>query len=251
MLCALCCVLLGACKTAETASETVAASAPSMEQALIDKLVAAQGGRDAMKSLTSLRMTGEVYMPSVGMTMPLTITQKRPNKAHIRVEVPSAGMEVVNAYDGETAWQINPMMGGTQKVTGEQARTFREQADIDGILVDYAAKGYAVEYVGDADVKGTPAKKLRVIRPDSSEVFVYLDGTTFLQVKTEGEGADPMSGAKTTVETFISDYRDVDGRQMAFKMEVVMGGLPFQTVTMKDIKTNVAVDDALFAYPKQ
>ncbi len=32
--------------------------------------------------------------------------------------------------------------------------SFKIQSDMDGILVDYAKKGYTVEYIGEADVEG-------------------------------------------------------------------------------------------------
>lgn len=240
---------MGACKSSESAME--AAAPVSVEQEIVDQHVAAIGGRETLRSVESLQMTGQVEMPSVGMTMPLTITQKRPSKVHVRVDVAAMGAEVVNAYDGETAWQSNPMQGGTQKMTGEQARTIKEQADIDGFLVDYAAKGYGLEYVGAVEVKGAPAEKLQVTRPDSSQFFVFLDAASFLQVKVEAEGTNPMTGAKAKVETYMGDYRDVGGVQMPFELEVVIGGQPFQTITMSDVKLNVEVDDTIFAYPKK
>ena len=250
------CMLLGACKSSESTMESAApmieSAAPmSVEQELIESYLAALGGLETLRSIESMQLTGEVEMPSVGMTMPITITNKRPSMVHVRVEVSAMNAEVINAYDGETAWQINPMQGGTQKMTGEQARSIKEQADMDGLLIDYEAKGYVVHYVGEEEVNGSNTKKLRVMRPDSSEVFVYLDAESFLQVKTEAEGTNPMTGAKAMMEIFMMDYRDVDGMMVPFKMKVVMDGQIFQNITIKEVKTNVEVDDLIFMYPKK
>lgn len=249
LLLLLCGLLLGACKSSESATEAMAPK--SAEQELLDRHVAAMGGLEAIQSIESLQITGEVYMPAVGMTMPLTITQKRPMKVHVRVDVAAMGVEVINAYDGETAWEVNPMQGGTRKVTGEQARNFKEQADMDGFLIDHAAKGYSVEHVGEEDVKGTMAQKLKVLRPDSSTVFVYLDTASALQVKAESEATNPMTGAPGKVESYFTDYRDVGGMMVAHAFEVLFDGQVFQTVTLTDVKTNVEVDDAIFMYPKK
>jgi len=243
------CLLLGACKSSESTMESAAPL--SVEQELIESYIAALGGLETIRSIESMQVTGEVEMPSVGMTMPITITNKRPAMAHVRVEIPAMSAEVINAYDGETAWENNPMGGGLRKMTGEQARNMKEQADMDGFLIDYEAKGYTVHYVGEEEVNGSNTKKLRVMRPDSSEVFVYLDTESFLQVKTEGEGTNPMTGAKVKMETFMMDYRDVDGMMVPFKMKVVMDGQVFQNITMKEVKTNVEVDDLIFMYPKK
>lgn len=239
-------LLMGACKSAETMTD----EAPkTMEQQLIDQHIAAQGGLEAIRAVESLRTTGELYMPVMGMTMPLTIVQQRPSNMRVDVSIEAMGAEVSNGYDGETAWANNPMQGGLQKVTGDQARSIKEQADMDGILVDYADKGYSVEYVGDEDVKGAPAKKMKVIRADSSEAFVFLDAESLLMVKTEAQGTNPMTGAQTKVETYLSDFHEVDGVQRPFLMDVHFGGEPFQTITVKEIETNVEVEEGIFAYP--
>lgn len=240
-------LLLGACKSSESA---VDAPPMSVEQEIVERHIAAIGGRATLESIESLQLMGELYMPAAGMTLPLTLTQKRPAKMHVRVDVAAMGAEVLNGYDGETAWQVNPLQGGTQKLSGEQARNLKEQADIDGLLVDYEAKGYSVAYVGEEEVKGTNTQKLQVMRPDSSEVFVYLDAATALQFKVESEGTNPMTGAKAKSETYMSDYRDVDGMMVPFSLEVHFDGQLFQTVTLSDVKTNVEVDDAIFMYPK-
>ena len=243
------CMLLGACKSSESAMES--AVPMSVEQELIESHIAAQGGLEVIRSVESMQLTGEIEMPSFGMTMPMTITNKRPSKMHVRVEVPAMGAEIINAYDGETAWEINPMGGGTQKMTGDQARNIKEQADMDGFLIDYEAKGYAVHYEGEEEVNGSNTKKLRVMRPDSSEIIVFLDAESFLQVKTETEGTNPMTGVKAKMVTFMMDYRDVDGMMIPFEMKVLMDGQVFQIITMQEVKTNVEVDDLIFMYPKK
>ena len=245
----LCGLLVGACKTSESAMEPAAPM--SVEQQLIESHIAALGGLEAIRAIESMQVTGEIEMPSVGMTMPITITSKRPSMVHVRVEVSAMNAEVINAYDGETAWEINPMGGGTQKMTGDQARNIKEQADMDGFLIDYEAKGYAVHYVGEEEVNGSNTKKLRVIRPDSSEIIVFLDAESFLQVKTETEGTNPMTGVKAKMVTFMMDYRDVDGIMIPFEMKVLMDGQVFQIITMKEVQTNVEVDETIFAYPKK
>ena len=200
----------------DSGSMGAAPSPISMEQELIDQYIATQGGRETLQAVESLQMTGEVYMPVAGMSMPITIIQKRPSKMHVQVDVTAMSMQVVNGFDGETAWTSNPMQGGTQKLGGEQLRNFKEQADIDGLLVNYAEKGYTVEFVGEEEVKGAIAKKLQVMRPDSSMLYVYLDNESHVEVKLESESTNPMTGATAMVETYLSDYREVEGMMRPF-----------------------------------
>ena len=163
MLFVLGCLLLGACKSTEMASD-----APmTMEQELVAKHIEANGGLAALQAIESVQMAGELYMSAAGMNMPITLTIKRPAKMHIHVKVAAMNMEVINAFDGETAWEDNPMQGGLRKLPADQAARFKEQADLDGILVNHEAKGYSVKYAGEAEIKGTPTQKLKVLRPDS------------------------------------------------------------------------------------
>ncbi len=254
MLFALGLLLLGACKSAEMTSDAGDAPPPppmTMEQELVAKHIEATGGLSAIQAIESVVMAGELYMPAAGMNMPITLTVKRPSNMHVHVKVPAMNMEVTNGFDGETAWEDNPMQGGLRKLDDDQVARFKEQADLDGILVDHEAKGYSVEYAGDADIKGTATKKLKVLRPDSSEIFIYLNAETFVQVKTESEAPNPMTGGTAKVETFMSDYRPVNGVQMPFGLEVVMDGQTFQTITFTQITANGEIDDTIFMYPKK
>ena len=70
----LCCLFVGACKSSERATE---AASKSMEQELIDQHIAALGGLETLRSIESMRVTGEVNIPSAGMTLPLTHTTPR------------------------------------------------------------------------------------------------------------------------------------------------------------------------------
>ena len=47
-------------------------------------------------------------------------------------------MTGIQAYDGETGWQIMPFAGSSEpeKVSGDELEQFMDQADIDGPLVD-------------------------------------------------------------------------------------------------------------------
>ena len=44
-------------------------------------------------------------------------------------------------------------------------KSFKLQADMDGLLVDYAKKGYTVEYLGEDDVEGTAVHQLQPGHP--------------------------------------------------------------------------------------
>ncbi len=231
------------------------AQTPGAETTVVDQLVAeyiaAQGGLETIRAVQSVRTTGEVAIPSQGMVLPITIVQARPNRMRVEIAIPDMAVDIVNGFDGETAWETNPLQGGTRELTGEPARNFREQADLDGVLIDYAAKGYAVTHAGAGEVSGAPTQTLRVRRPppDTTEIVVHLDAASHLQIKAEGWGTHPVTGARVKVETFMTDYRDVGGIKVPFAIEVTMDGQPFQVITVHDVTLNVPVEQGLFTIP--
>ncbi|NND71802.1 MAG: hypothetical protein HKN43_09495 [Rhodothermales bacterium] len=244
-------LLFTGCKSSEPATEAMADAMPepSMEETLITEHISARGGMETLSGITSVKTTGEVLMPAMDMTMLMTNFQKAPGKLRLEVDVPQMGAKIVNGYNGETAWESNPMAGGAAKLGGDRARAFREQADMDGYLVSTAEDGYEITYEGDEEVEGALNHKMRVMRPDSTDLFVYLNAETKLETLIEAQAPNPMTGAMTTVQTFYSDYRNVGGTPMPYRIEVMIGGEVFQTVTFSDIRVNVPMNDSIFEFP--
>ena len=97
-----------------------------------------------------------------GMEIPYTMVHVRPNL--MRIDATVMGMTIVQCFDGTTGWSINPMTGSQdpQPMSDIEVKSFRLQADMDGPLLNWSAKGYTVEYVGPEDVEGTAAYRLRI-----------------------------------------------------------------------------------------
>ena len=100
----------------------------------------------------------------------------------------------MQAYDGTTAWTINPMMGSDQpqEVPGPVAESLKEQADFDGPLLDYKAKGNTVELVGNEDLAGKKVHHLKLTRKGGKTMHFYLDAATGVQPAPSGPPAPPL-----------------------------------------------------------
>ncbi len=142
-----------------------AAQNPSVDE-LVAKNLAARGGEAKLKTLTSMKLTGSVSVQ--GMDMPMTVLTKRPNK--MKQEMTMQGQKLVQAFDGQTAWTINPMMGSTapRVVEGPAADALKAQSLFDGPLVGYKERGDTLEVVGPADVEGAKTWKLKLTRRTES-----------------------------------------------------------------------------------
>jgi outer membrane lipoprotein-sorting protein len=206
------------------------------------------GGVEAWTAIESCRLNGRMVMP-MGMEAPFVTTFVRPMKT--RLEFTIQGMTATQVFDGETAWAILPFLGSNdpQVMPDEQARLMREQADFDGPLIDWEAKGHQVELVGMEDLEGTEAYHLEVTLDSGDVRSFYLDAESYLLIRLEAK--TEIQGTEMEVETIFSDYREVGDLVMAHSIESRPKGAPAgQILTMESIELNIEVDEDFFTMPE-
>ncbi len=225
---------------------SAAAFAQTLDEVLA-KNYEARGGLARITAVSSARITGTMSMGG-GMEAPFVWQWKRPNK--LRVEFTVQGMTGVQAYDGQTGWMVMPFMGSSdpEKMPEDQLADIREQADFEGELVNWKAKGHQVELVGREKVEGTDALKLKVIKSNGDINYVYLDAEYFLEIK--GEGKRTLRGQEVEFESSIGDYKEVGGLMIPHSMSSRAKGAPAgQTITFTKVELDVPLDDSLFTMP--
>lgn len=214
---------------------------------LVAKNIAARGGAEKIRALKSIRLTGTMMMGP--MAAPFTLTKARP--ASIRTDFTVQGMTGTQSYDGTTGWTLMPFMGNQtpEIASGDALKMFREEADFDGPFFDYAAKGNKIELLGQTDVDGKPAYKLKLTTKDSAEQIVYLDAGSYLEVRTEAKRT--IQGQEIESETNIGGYTTTDGLVFATKVETHAKGSPMgQTLTIGKIELNLVLPANFFSMPE-
>jgi hypothetical protein len=215
---------------------------------LVAKNVEAKGGADALRALQSLRLSGKLLVNDGQMELAYAQTKKRPGA--VRTEVTLQGMTAIQSYDGKEGWKISPFQGrkDPEKMSADDTKELMEDAEIDGPLVDWKAKGSTIEYLGTEDVDGTPAHKLKVVRKNGDVSFVYLDPDHFLEIRTVTQRIE--HGAQMEVETDVGDYEKIGGVFVPFSSESGRkGSSDKQKVVIEKAEPNVPVDDAIFHFP--
>ena len=214
---------------------------------LVAKSIEARGGMEKLKSVQTVRATGKMEF-GPGMEAPGSMVNKRPDM--VRIDFTVQGLTAVQAYDGKSAWAIMPFMGkkDPEPMAADEAKDMEENADIDGPLVDYKAKGNQVELVGKENVEGTPAYKLKVTMKNGDVKYMYLDTDSGLEIKEEQKRM--IRGSEQETETSLGDYRAVDGIMFPFAIESGVKGSPHkQKLTLDKIEINAPVDSASFKMP--
>jgi outer membrane lipoprotein-sorting protein len=207
-----------------------------------------RGGLDTIRSIHSMRLHGTTL--AMGQVeAPMTVELKRPNR--LRMEFTLHGMTGVQAFDGETAWMVMPFLGSTEPelIPEAQARSFRQEADFDGMLVDWQDKGHTLELLGTEDVEGTEAYKIKVTRSDGDETLVYLDTEHCIELMTISTQVIPGQATEIEVVTILSDYKEVGGVMMAHHVESRSGDQVMAVVTIDSVEVNPEIADERFTMP--
>jgi len=215
---------------------------------VIEKHVQALGGADKLKAIQSETITGKAVLMGGQLEAPITMKVKRPNS--MRMDMTVQGKAFVQAFDGTTAWTINPFMGGEdpQKSNDEETAQARDDSDvIDGSLVDYKAKGNAVELMGKEDIEGSSAYKLKVTKKSGTIDYEYLDAQTFLPILSKSKRK--AMGQDMDVESATSNYKPVNGVMMPFSISQKMNGTAMLDLTIEKIEVNSPIDDSIFQMP--
>jgi len=220
---------------------------PTAAQELSDILSRYQqaiGGEEAWKAVQSLRRTGTLDLMGGALQAQITVTSARPARTRADIDVASMGVQVVQAFDGTTAWTINPSMGTSepQVMDAATAEAMLEQSDLDGPLIDWQADGNSVSLVGTESVDGVDAFVLEVTYPTGNTSRYYLDPATYLVMQVTADRA--ATGATVTK---MSDYRDIGrGLKVPFHVEST-APQGSQEVTWDAFELDVEVDDAMFS----
>ena len=225
---------------------TPALLAQSVDE-IVAKHIQARGGMDKLKAVQTIRSTGKMEV-GPGIEAPGIFIQKRPDMTRLDFQV--QGLTATQAYDGKAAWAIMPFMGkkDPELMPADETKEMQEEADIDGPLVDYKAKGNQVELVGKENVEGTPAYKLKVTLKNGNVKYMYLDADSGLQIKEEEKRI--MHGSEQETEASLGDYREVNGVMFPFAIENGIKGSPQkEKITVEKLEINVPLDEASFKMP--
>jgi len=211
---------------------------------IIQKHIQAKGGLEAIKSKTSLRISGTLDV--MGMSLPITVMSKRPKMQ--RTEVPLGDSSVIDAFDGTTRWKLNAAMGIStpSPASPEETAASVETVDFDGALINYKEKGHTVELIGKETTGGQEAYKLKLKSASGHEQEIYIDGASYQQVRVITKIATP--DGEQPVESRASDFRVVDGVAVAHVIELTVGPSEMK-MTFDKVEWNVDLPDSLFAMP--
>jgi hypothetical protein len=265
----LCCVPLMLASDIQTKGSAARLSAAE----IVEKNVAARGGLSAWRAVKTLELKGKLDAggnnrptipvpgvkrgsqlgtprPTEQVKLPFLMDLERGRK--MRLEIEFNGQTAIQVYNGTQGWKLRPFLNRHQveNFTPEELQSQASQSDLDGYLIDYAAKGEKVELEGVEQVEGHDAYNLKVTDSGGHSRHVWIDAANFLEVKVEGVPRR-LDGKYHPVATYLRDYRNVGGLVMPYLMETAVDGVKDkEKIEIETIVSNPKLDDSRFVMPR-
>ena len=240
-------LILAACLAEAAAAAPAQAKLSAAE--VITKNVAARGGLEAWRAVQTMSLSGKtgaggnqratLQLPTQGQAtvvtrntdqsplpsrrveevyLPFLMELARPRK--MRFELQVAGQTALQVYDGVNGWKLRPYLNRleVEPYTADEMKAASMQSELDGPLLDYAAKGTRIELDGTEKVEGRDTYKLKLTLKSGDVTHVWVDAQTFLETKIEGQPRR-LDGIYHPVEIYYRDYRNVNGLEIPFVLE--------------------------------
>jgi outer membrane lipoprotein-sorting protein len=230
----------------------VSAQAQTADE-VIEKHLAALGGRAALAKLENRVATGSVTISTQGINLsgPVEIYVKAPNKSRsvIKLDLSQFGaveMVIDQRCDGKTAFAANSMQGD-REVTGNQLQNLLN-ASFPTAFLNYKDAGAKVELAGKEKVGDRTAYVLVYTPKAGSVAREFIDAETYLLLRTVQKVDVAELGGEIEQTSEMSDYRDVGGFKVPFSISTVNAAQTVK-VSLKNIEHNKPIDDAMFSRP--
>jgi zinc protease len=215
---------------------------------LLDRAIAAKGGLERLRAIKTIVATTSTSMTSPeGGRYEATATTYLEYPNHVRVETQLQNVSSVQVYDGEHAWVKDP--AGVHDVPERFLRDLQVSLRRDTVSLLLAAEKGDIRTRALPNAKGEGGKMLQALElsaDDLEPLVLYLDpdsGLIAKQTYTAGGAGQPL------IEESFSDYRAVDGVQVAHGATIRRAGQVVLERRASSIKINSSLDPELFKRP--
>ncbi|MBM3746072.1 MAG: hypothetical protein FJW34_09760 [Acidobacteria bacterium] len=220
-----------------------AGAAPLTAEQILEKSIAATGGRKAIEAVTSTVAKGEIDVLPQHAHALIEYYAKAPAKRLIVTHFEGVG-EVLQGCDGVSAWTHDPGRGLRNLTGAEKEDALRECAFHAEIQWrDFYPK---VELAGMEKVGEREAYKIVMTPASGKPATRYIDAENFLLIR-QISTRESSEGA-VSIDAELSDYRDVAGVKVPFLIRQKMQGYEL-VIKMILVENNAPIDDARFAKP--
>ncbi len=216
---------------------------PSAKE-IVDKYVNAIGGREALLKHKSRVESGTMELSPMGVKGTFETFSRSDDRVFSKISLEGIG-EILEGFDGTSAWSSNPVQGSRVKAGQELEQTkrlsdFARDANLDKAFTSLTVKG--IEKVGDRDAYVVIGKTDGL--PDET---LYFDVENGLILRRDSVLITPEG--QQAISTFFGDYREIGGIKTPYTSRAKTPAFEITSATL-EIKFDVAIEDSKFARPK-
>jgi hypothetical protein len=214
---------------------------------VISKHIAAIGGAENWKKVNSMVMSGSMSMQGTDISMKRTVA----HKTGFRNEISLMGMTGYQILTPTEGWSFMPFGGQTapEAMTADDVKESQDDLDAQGALVDYAAKGHTVEYLGKEEVDGTECHKLKVAYKSGRTETMFFDPSSFYLIKSVS--VRKANGQEVEMSTIFSNYEKLpEGIVVAKSISLPLGPGMNADFSVSKVDVNASIDPSAFVPAK-
>jgi hypothetical protein len=234
----------------QPSSASVAPMAPqdgAQAKALLERAIEAKGGLQKLRAIKGItaKTTTTMAGPEGRVQAEATTYLEYPNRVRVETKLPD--LLSIQVYDGEHAWVRDPQ--GLHDVPERFVRDLQSSLRRDTIALLLAAVDGSVSVRALQEIRsdtGIVQQGLELTGPGLEPVVLYINPSTGLIAKQTYVAGGP---GQPIIEESFSDYRVVDGVQVAHTAAVRRAGQLMLERRVNVISINPPLDPALFTRP--
>ncbi|HYE15433.1 MAG TPA: S41 family peptidase [Pyrinomonadaceae bacterium] len=214
----------------EKPKEVEAAPFPPEVERILARYVEAIGGRAAIEAVKSRASKGtfEGSFSGIAVAGTVEIAEKAPNKSVAVISLAGFG-EVRRGFTGEYGYEQTALVG-FREIEGHELEDMRLSSDLHW-AVNFRRNYRTMVLKGVEKLEGGEAHMVEATTAAGVPTRLYFDAKTGLLVRRD--------------ETYLSDYREVDGVRIPF-----LHRSGTTVLALKEVRHNAPLEDAAFAERK-
>lgn len=212
---------------------------------IIEKSIAVQGGREALKSITSSIMEADLVI-YVGNNVinGKRVTYIEYNPFRMRIEDKINSFVTITVYDGQKGWMEQG--GKIQELPEDWLSYFKNSEKRLNILLEYKNKETKAELLGLKEAGEKNAYAVKLTEKEGEWLIFYFEEESFIPIKQEFNAVNPETGGISKTEIFLDNYSKILDILTPMKVTVLRDGQKIMEINFRSIQFNVPLDFSLF-----
>lgn len=214
---------------------------------LVDRAIAAMGGRTKLAKFKAYTFEAKGVLYVKGRESPLSSDGVAQLPGQIKVTHNGVVTSMVN---GNKGWFVAE--DKTLEMTKDELTVYQEQLYEDWVtlLLPLNEKAFDLSLLQESELNGQRTVGVRVSQQDHQDVDLFFDEKSGLLVKTQ-RVIRSLEGKKVKQETFLENYKDVDGVNVPMKTTRLVDGKKYGMTEVVRIQPTGELPEALFIPPSQ